>query len=226
MKYTIRYSSNLRRLVVMTVALLLLGLTGVAVAKPDKPPCHPHCDDPVDPPSTVSNQAKWAGLFEEEWRAPCTTSGGSPTGGHGAYGCPVADGLYPVKYNLSDGVPSKKKDIPDYCDAFVGYKYPDYRYVYAWEGPCVGATCDVFVYNTFYGLENHSIDGVGLVHMVASGFIKGPFDNPNPFGAERVIMIEEIDITFYGQGNDRKLATCNFSGWTTNPPVLYTEPLD
>jgi hypothetical protein len=54
--------------------------------------------------------------------------------------------------------------------------------------------------------------------------IRFPFDNLNPFNHPREIMVEEIDITFYALGNDRKLAACNYSGWD-DPPVLYTEPV-
>ena len=233
MRHTIRFTLNSRRLVVRTLALLQLGLTGLAIAKPNKPPCHPNCGDPGEPPSTVSNMTQWGGLFLEDGSRPlCTTDGGSPTGTHGSYGCPVDDGRWGVEYDLQSGQPSKKKDDPTYCGegSFVGLKYPDYRYVYAWEGPCAGDTCDASVYNTFYGAANHGISGVGLVHLVASGYITSseeyPFDNPNPFAHPREIVIEEIDITFYALGNDRKLATCNYSGWGNNPPVLYTEPAE
>jgi hypothetical protein len=230
MKYTCKSYFNSRRLVVLTVAALLLGVTGMVIAaKPDKPPCHPHCDDPGEPPSIVPNEAQWGGeepfgSITENGTRECTTSGPAASADFGSYGCAL-EVDNEIEYGLGPGLVVRKNQDARLCyprrtDGLLMRGTPSYRYVYSWEGDCVSEDgCEISVFNTFYGIGSHGVPHpdelkeVGLVHMVASGILvddENGFPNPNPFTEARRIRITEIDIDFHEVGRDKKIATCHW----------------
>ncbi|MCK5190984.1 MAG: hypothetical protein KAR12_13105, partial [Methylococcales bacterium] len=79
-------------------------------------------------------------------------------------------------------------------------------------GPC-SDTCDIEIYNWFGGeqVSSKTDDQADFIRVTAWAVADEPFVNSNPFVISRTLNIDKLEFSFYANGSNKKLATCEYS---------------
>jgi hypothetical protein len=213
------------------LALLLFGVPGDTLA------CHkgtPHGQDTdcggggggdgggggggSEQISNVPIDVQWVspgspGISEPQPR-PCTLS--SAQASYGSYHCQHI-GAAPVTYDLTGIARAQiaRKGDAAFCDSFDGITLePTSSYQVDWTEACDdNSACTIRILNWAFGDEVSSkIPGADTARVEAFADAHPPFSNPNPFADSRLLDIDEIVITFTGDGNNKTVAKCRFTG--------------
>lgn len=76
------------------------------------------------------------------------------------------------------------------------------------DKPCISGSCEAHILNWF--LENHGIEGVGLINLDAYGMTTVDFVS-NPFAVDQVVDVLEVNLTLKAEGKNRTNATCKWN---------------
>jgi len=172
-------------------------------------------------PDPVSLVVYWNGNIFEPQDRTCEPNNFTPNGNTGNYHCGLSVNNS-VTFNFGyPGVQTARKGDANLCiDVFNGKEViltPDSSYQFYWFGPC-SDTCDIEIYNWFGGEQVSLItaDQADFVRVTAWAVAKEPFGNSNPFVEERTLNIDKIEFSFYANGSNKKLATCEYSQVESN----------
>ena len=211
---------NTRFLTVLTtLAFLSFSVSAFAKGKPDKCPTWPDCEGGSGgtDPDPVSLEVYWNGKIYEDPSRTCKPNNFTPNGNTGNYHCDLDN---PVDFYFDlPGEQTARKGDESLCEVFNGdvndpplTLTPDSSYQFYWFGPC-SDTCDIEIYNWFGGEQVSSITNgqADFIRVTAWAVADGPFDNSNPFVTEQELNIDKIEFSFYANGSNKKLATCEYS---------------
>jgi len=113
-------------------------------------------------------------------------------------------------------VQTARKGDANLCEVFNVNGFvtltPDSSYQFYWFGPC-SDTCDIEIYNWFGGEQVSLLttDQADFIRVTAWAVAHEPFENSNPFVEPQELNIDKIQISFYANGSNKKLATCEYS---------------
>ncbi len=208
---------------------MALGLSAApALANPpdadgchDHKPCGPGGGDDGGTPTIVPTVAQWGGDIDGRATEPrpCVVTSVKTNGNNGEYTCELHPPSFGdrVTYNLGDGVPTARSVDPSLCEVFDGVDLtPNRTYRYGWFDNCGDGACTIRILNWFLGEEviaatGEKADFIRLVAIAeAVDGLTGAIDDPNPFTNSHTLLIDEITISFFANGSNKKLAECQY----------------
>lgn len=202
--------------VLITLAFLGFSVTAFAKGKPDKCPTWPDCEggDGGTEPDPVSLDVYWEGKISEPFNRTCEPNNFTPNGNTGNYHCGLSVDN-PILFSLGHtGVQTARKGDALLCEVFEldVTLTPDSSYQFYWFGPC-SDTCDIEIYNWFGGeqVNSKTDDQADFIRVTAWAVADEPFVNSNPFVESRTLNIDKLEFSFYANGSNKKLATCEYS---------------
>ena len=143
---------------------------------------------------------------------------------NGEYACELkqpAGAANQVVYDIGDDFPrytGRKNGDPTLCSVFVGpvFLTPNRLYDYGWgldgSGGCADDDgCTIQIDNWFQGVEVIILTGerADFIRLRAWGDV-GPTLGPNPFDQDLPVVVDEIHITFFANGSNKKIAECTY----------------
>jgi len=212
---------NLTILFAFAIFVLVLGWSITPAQAHCKDPDHFDCnkgDDDGRTPTIVETDVQWGSNIDESDPRPCVASQVANNGDSGFYVCQLdPPGSNEVRYNLEDGVPTARtRDAFGFlCTVFNGIDLTlDRVYGYRWSENCGDGTCTIVI-NNWFSNENAQVTGAtkgeaDFIRLRAFAEARGPFMDANPFVNPLMLEVDEINITFYAAGSNKKIAVCAY----------------
>ncbi len=174
---------------------------------------HKHCTgNDGETPMIVPTVARWGGDITRDSDRLCFASQVVTNGDGGFYTCTA--GSPEVNYALGDGVFTARKGVPSLCERFEdGIDLtPDRLYGYNWADNCEeDGRCTIRISNWF----SEEATGEGFIRLVAIAVAdaieqtgNNSFKDANPFVDSLNLNVDEINITFYAAGSNKRIAEC------------------
>ena len=213
-----------------TVLAAALGLALGLISTPgDSYACHKNanqhkpsntdpCDDP-DPVELVRTDVQWGGDIGESRTRLCFAQHVKPNGDNGEYACELQQPAveHQVHYMLGDGVASARSVDPSLCFQFENiHLTPNRLYKYAWADNCGDdGFCSIQIFNWFEGDEvtDATDEDADFIRLVASVEAEDMPDLLNPFDEPLTLEVDEITVTFFANGSNKKLAVCQYDSF-------------
>ena len=182
----------------------------------------------------METDVQWGGNIDESDPRPCVASQVANNGDFGFYVCQLdPPGSNKVRYNLRDGVPTARtRDAFAFlCTVFNGIDLtPDRLYGYNWSDNCGDGSCTIQINNWF----SEEATGAGLGFIRLRGFAQAnameqigedSFTDANPFVDPLMLDVYEINIIFYAEGSNKKIAECLYNSFAPGHVTFRTDPL-
>jgi len=179
-------------------------------------PLHKHCTggDDGEPPMIVATVAQWdGGDINGDSARLCVASQVQQNGDSGFYDCEVGPSVTYALGIYKDQTLRNGDASP--CDVFRDgiTLTPDYAYGYSWSDNCGDDLCTFHIRNWFsndYKDQVTNLTGGSFIRLRGTGVATGPFTNTNPFVDSLTLNVDEITVTFFAAGSNKRLAKCQY----------------
>ena len=190
-------------------------------ANQHKPSNTDPCVDP-EPAELVRTDVHWGGDIVEPETRLCFAQHVKPNGDNGEYACELQQPamVNQVHYMLGEGVATARSVDPSLCFLFENIDLtPNRLYKYAWADNCGDdGFCSIQIFNWFQDNEvivatEGDADFIRLVASVEADGMPLGLLNPFVFVDGLTLEVDEITVTFFANGSNKKLAVCQYESF-------------
>ncbi len=199
-----------KKLTVLFAFAIFLLLVGWAVtpAQAHHDPGHSGGGGGKTAGTIVTTMVQWGGIITGDKARPCMASQVQQNGDSGFYTCKA--GTPKVNYALGvAGDQTLRNGDKELCKVFINIDLtPDSRYGYNWSDNCSDdGTCTIVINNWFTG-EQVTTAIVSFIRLRA--FAQLDTVETNPFVDSLTLKVDEINLIFYAEGSNKKIAECAY----------------